>query len=88
MISDKHGSPSLKADHFTPFGTTSDAGLQNYPTDTFDYYCLWKLFEALTDAAFYGKNWEYALDNTPQQRYMGKWSNGVPVKELIVTDLP
>ena len=88
MISDKHGSPSLKADHFAPFGTTSDADSQDYPTDTLDYYCLWKLFEALTDAAFYGENWEYALDNAPQQRYMGKWSDGVPVKELIVTDLP
>ena len=53
-----------------------------------DYYGLWKLFDALCDAAFYGKNREFALGNTPQQRFMGKWSDGVPVKELIVTDKP
>ena len=53
-----------------------------------DYYGLWKLFDALCDAAFYGKNREFALGNTPQQRFMGKWSDGVPVKELFVTDKP
>jgi pimeloyl-ACP methyl ester carboxylesterase len=53
-----------------------------------DYYGVWKLFDALTDAAFYGKNREYALGNTSQQRFMGKWSDGVAVKELIVTDRP
>ena len=56
--------------------------------DALDYYGLWKLFDALSDAAFYKKNREYALGNTPQQRYMGKWSDGVPVKELVVTDRP
>lgn len=53
-----------------------------------DYYGLWKLFDALTDSAFYGRNREYALGNTPQQRFMGQWSDGVPVKELVVTDRP
>ena len=53
-----------------------------------DYYGLWKLFDALCDAAFYGKNREFALGNTPQQRFMGKWSDGVAVKELVVTDKP
>lgn len=53
-----------------------------------DYYGTWKLFDALTDAAFNGKNREYALGNTTQQRFMGVWSDGVPVKELKVTDKP
>jgi len=53
-----------------------------------DYYGLWKLFDGLCDAAFYQKNREYALGNTPQQRFMGRWSDGVAVKELIVTDKP
>jgi hypothetical protein len=51
-------------------------------------FALWRLFDALCDAAFYGKNREFALGNTPQQRSMGKWSDGVPVKEMIVTDKP
>lgn len=53
-----------------------------------DFYGTWKLFDALCDAAFYGKNREYALGNTPQQRFMGRWSDGTPVKELKVTDKP
>lgn len=51
-------------------------------------FALWRLFDALCDAAFFGKNREYALGNTPQQRYMGKWSDGVAVKELQVSDKP
>ena len=53
-----------------------------------DYYGLWKLFDGLCDAAFFGRNREYALGNTPQQRFMGRWSDGTPVKELLVTDRP
>ena len=53
-----------------------------------DFYGTWKLFDALCDAAFNGRNREYALGNTPQQRFMGLWSDGVPVKELKVTDKP
>jgi len=53
-----------------------------------DFYGTWKLFDGLIDAAFKGKNREYALGNTPQQRFMGVWSDGVPVKELKVTDKP
>ena len=53
-----------------------------------DYYGTWKLLDALCDAAFFNKNREYALGNTPQQRFMGRWSDGVAVKELRVTDKP
>ena len=54
--------------------------------DALDYYGTWKLFDALTDAAFYGSNREYALGDTPEQRSMGRWSDGTPVAELIVSD--
>jgi dienelactone hydrolase len=60
----------------------------SYSIDALDYYGFWKLFDGLYDFAFFGKNMEYALGNTPEQRYMGKWSDGVPVKELMVTDNP
>lgn len=53
--------------------------------DALDFYGTWKLFDGLSDAAFYGIHREYALGNTPQQRFMGKWSDGTPVKELQVT---
>lgn len=56
--------------------------------DALNYYGTWKLFDGLTDAAFFGKNIQYALGDTPEQRYMGKWSDGTPVKELKVTEEP
>jgi len=64
------------------------ARLDTMMVNALDYYGTWKLFDGLCDAAFYGKNREYALGNTPQQRFMGVWSDGVPVKELKVTDKP
>lgn len=50
--------------------------------DALDYYGYWKLFDGLTDCAFRRTNCNYALSGTAEQRYMGKWSDGVPVKEL------
>jgi hypothetical protein len=72
---------NLTADHYVPCTIDGE-------TDALDYYAYWKLFDGLCDAAFYGTNREYALGNTSEQRYMGEWSDGVPVKELIVTDYP
>lgn len=62
--------------------------LETMMINALDFYGTWKLFDGLCDAAFYNKNREYALGNTPQQRFMGRWSDGVPVKELKVTDKP
>ena len=56
--------------------------------DALDWYGTWKLLDGLTDAAFFGKNRRYALGNTPEQRFMGRWSDGVAVKELLVNDKP
>lgn len=56
--------------------------------DALDFYGFWKLFDALTEAAFYGKNRAYALGNTPQQRHMGVWSDGRPVRELVILERP
>ncbi len=65
-----------------------DVGVSTITTaDALDFFGYWKLFDALTDAAFYGRNREFALGNTPQQRFMGLWSDGKPVRELAVVDL-
>ena len=63
---------------------SEDAAPAPNALNALDYYGLWKLFDGLTDAAFFGKNRQYALGNTPEMRFMGKWSDGVPVKELKV----
>jgi acetyl esterase/lipase len=57
-------------------------------SDALDFYGFWKLFDGLMDAAFYGTNREFALGDTPQQRHMGVWSDGRPVRELVVSDQP
>ena len=80
---DRHGSPALVADHYAPVCIPNSSWV-----DAMDYYSTWKLFDALTDYAFYGTNHEFCLDNTPEQRFMGNWSDGTPVKELTVTDTP
>jgi dienelactone hydrolase len=82
LISDDHGTPALVADHFFP--VTLDR-----PLDAFDWYGGWKWFDALSDAAFFGTNREYALGGKPQQKFMGKWSDGRKVVQpKIVTRQP
>lgn len=51
-------------------------------TDALDYYGTWKLFDALRDAAFDGKNRDIALGGGAGQLNMGTWSDGTPVKPL------
>jgi hypothetical protein len=83
QLTDRYGKPDLVGNHLAPlclpFFNTVDA---------MDYYSTWKLFDALTDYAFYGINGEYCLGNNQEQRFMGLWSDGAPVKELLVTDTP
>lgn len=55
--------------------------------DALDYFGYWKLLDGLTDAAFYGWNRAYALGNTPEQRYMGAWSDGRLVNEAVIFTL-
>ena len=81
----QRGSASQRADDSGQATDTPSCDSKNMRgIDVLDYYCTWKLFDALEDAAIQGKNRDYALGNTPKQRYMGKWSDGVPVKELII----
>lgn len=101
LISDDHGMPAVSASHLAPVAPDGDydpnqakGATHTYPrvrgmmVGSMDYYCFWKLFDGLSDAAFYGTHREYALGNTPQQRYMGQWSDGTPVKELQITIAP
>jgi dienelactone hydrolase len=90
------GGPAESSDRAGGLPTRPIDGPQNGRRDrietmmvnALDFYGTWKLFDGLCDAAFYGKNREYALGNTPQQRFMGIWSDGVAVKELKITDNP
>ncbi|MEM0466540.1 MAG: hypothetical protein QXX20_02920 [Candidatus Thermoplasmatota archaeon] len=87
QVTDMYGEPDLIADHFAPVSPKSNLGRYG-KVDAMDYYSTWKLFDGLIEYAFYGIHKEYCLGNTPEQRFMGCWSDGTPVKELIVTDFP
>jgi dienelactone hydrolase len=101
LLTDRYGRPALEADHMAPvaMGEAVNRGLLgglvrlvlrggDVEVDAMDFYGTWKLFDGLTDAAFYGTNREYALGDTPEQRFMGLWSDGTAVTELIVSDDP
>jgi len=82
--SDSHGEPELIADHYAPLALKGSTRALNNTVNALDYYGFWKLFDGLCDYAFYGMNREYAFGNTEEQRFMGFWSDGTPVKELEV----
>ena len=60
----------------TPAVIRSDLGA----VDMLDYYGYWKWCDALTDAAFYNTNREYALGGTIEQLDMGVWEDDRPVR--------
>jgi acetyl esterase/lipase len=80
--SDFRGAPSLIANHQLP--ATGDYGVLN----ALDWYGTWKLGDALLSCTFAGQDCEYAFGNTPEQRFMGYWSDGQPVDEIEVIEDP
>jgi hypothetical protein len=95
LQTDTHGSPALIADHraacaaaIPPAAARALGDLNPCPANALDFYGTWKLFDALLSAAFFNSDRAAALGNTPRQRFMGRWSDGTPVKPLLITDNP
>ncbi|MDF3016583.1 MAG: hypothetical protein K0R44_1808 [Thermomicrobiales bacterium] len=87
LPSDDHGEPSLVADHAVPL--TEPRPIDPLvDLDALDWYGIWKLTDALMACTFTQVWCEYAFGDTAEQRFMGTWSDGVPVKELVVTADP
>jgi len=97
--SDDHGVPPLVSDHFSPCAAESldadrDADRRdwrNRTRDALDYFGYWKLCDGLLDAAFFNRHREFALGDTPELRFMGRWTDGTPLREVTVlarTDFP
>lgn len=92
---DTYGNPDITATHFDPLAGDAafDNGESNLfilasgsgPVDAYDYYCTWKLQDALMDCALHGTNCDVAFGDTYQQKFMGNWSDGTPVRPLVVT---
>jgi pimeloyl-ACP methyl ester carboxylesterase len=79
--SDNRGSPEVIAHHYFPptFGFTAEAeGL-----DVLDFFVTFKLSVGALRCAWKGVDCEYALGHgSPEQLYMGEWSDGQPVKPM------
>jgi pimeloyl-ACP methyl ester carboxylesterase len=112
VVSDRHGSPQLIANHFAPLAPDERyreeknsrlrdrlrdrlgkqlaiaTSMEGATTDALDYYGFWKLGDALLASAFTGEYREYALGSSYDMKFMGKWSDGVPVLPLEVTQTP
>ena len=73
--SDNHGDPPLYTSHFAPNAP---------PVDALDYFGYWKLSDALMNLAFYGTDGGFALGGGDDQTAMGRWSDGIPVKSLLL----
>ncbi len=95
LESDDHGSPALIANHAAPSATLNShpansrrALLRDFEhagtVDALDWYGTWKLFDALSDCAFYRHECNAALGGSPAQVSMGMWSDGMPVKPMRV----
>ena len=82
LIGDAHGDPPLVADH----AVTATAIWEQL--DAFDFYGPWKWFDALLSCSFANQDCQIALGDTPEQRFMGTWSDGVAVTEPQVTEDP
>ncbi len=65
-------------------GTVITGGYAASKTDAVDYFCYWKLGDALLNCTFYGTDCEYAFGDTPEQKNMGQWSDGTDVIPLVV----
>jgi len=86
---DRHGSPPFLADHPGPCSPVRPHPIiTGRRTNAVDYYVYWRLCDALLDVAFNGADSKHCLGNTPEQRFTGRWSDGAPIKELVVTDKP
>ena len=70
-----------------------DTGVRNYTTrrvlytsrlNEVDFNCYWKFADALIESTRNGCYSEMAFGNTPDQRWLGSWSNGKAIRELEV----
>jgi hypothetical protein len=82
IVPDTHQDSPLSPDHGLPATTLWG------PLDAYDWYGTWKWLDALMTCSFDGQDCQVALGNTPEQRFLGTWSDGVPVTEPQVTDDP
>jgi hypothetical protein len=76
---DPHGEPVLSSAHGVCAGGPGTA-------DAYDWNFCWKVWDALRSCAYFNRDCSYALDNSHNHRFLGRWSDHVPVAPLKVED--
>ena len=94
IYSDYHGCPRLIASHLAAGGVEEPVERQtsrrnSLPEDgresreprasALEFFGYWKWLDALTDTVRFDLHREYAFGDTHEQKFMGLWSDGVPV---------
>lgn len=85
----------ILATHSEPYGydLDFDIGVRNYTAkrvlmtsrlNEVDFFCYWKLADALMAYTRHGTLGEVAFGDTPEQRFMGRWPDGRPLRELEI----
>ena len=64
----------------------SQPGFDYGTANTYDWGFCWKVWDALRSCAYAHVNCPYALGNTPEHRFIGTWSDGVPIIGLKIQD--
>jgi hypothetical protein len=92
---DSYGSPNIAAGHNVclasditydggTIGSVITGAYVEARTNAVDFYCFWKLADALIDCSINGAHCNYAFGDTPSQTNMGNWSDGTTVIPLDV----
>jgi hypothetical protein len=81
---DTHGEPPLSSAHGLCAGSAATKTTPAAGVDAYDWGFCWRSFDALRACAVSQADCQYALGNTPQNRYIGTWSDGVPIIGLKV----
>jgi pimeloyl-ACP methyl ester carboxylesterase len=76
---DSHGTPALSSAHGVCAGGPGTA-------DAYDWNFCWKVWDELRRCAYHGIACPYALGDTRKHRFLGRWSDGVPVTPLKIQD--
>lgn len=95
QFADDYGAPGISAGHNQSYAldSTFDNGVHNVSyhralrvatTDAVDHHGYWKLLDALIECTRAGNYCDVAFGNTLEQRSLGSWSDGTPIRELEV----
>ena len=95
QVEDNYGDPAITHGHNESYSVyekfdNGDHGFswqraKSSSYDPVDYFGYWKLMDGLIDCVRTGTNCEYAFGGTPEQTYLGEWSDGTPIKPLQVS---